>query len=202
MATAASAAAATTAGGGAGDKEPTDPAQLKADMQKCPRWILAKLQAERKLRSELEAQLKTLLPELDKYNAELETWKAKLALLEASELGDKDVVALTQEKQTQLRQLEEQLAQNELQINNKQKLLQKRNDEVNNFKGVIREMQESKKVATAQVMVAIEQKDNDLRKKQEEIERLKSDLARYANFLKTRVTSQLPFSPGAPTPSS
>eukprot|EP01102_Stenamoeba_stenopodia_P006049 TRINITY_DN1677_c1_g1_i2.p1 TRINITY_DN1677_c1_g1~~TRINITY_DN1677_c1_g1_i2.p1 ORF type:complete len:202 (-),score=84.09 TRINITY_DN1677_c1_g1_i2:143-748(-) len=191
----------TAAAAAAGDKEPTDPAQLKADMQKCPRWILAKLQSERKARSELETQLKTLLPELDKYNAELETWKAKLALLEASELGDKDMAAVTQEKLAQLQQLEEQLAQSELQINNKQKLLQKRNDEVNNFKGIIKEMQETKKVSTVQVKEAIEKKDNELRKKQEEIERLKSDLARYGNFLKTRVTSQLPFSPSpAPSP--
>lgn len=172
----------------AGDKEPTDPNQIKADMQKCPRWILAKLQAERKQRGELESQLKTMLPELDKLNAELEAWRMKLVLLEA-EMGDKDPEDISNEKQSQLRSLEEQLAQNETQINNKRKLLQRKNEEVANFKWHIKEMQESKQEATLKMKEALAQKDQDLRKKQEEIDKLKADISRYATFLKTRVSS-------------
>mmetsp|Transcript_52602 Transcript_52602/g.132284 ORF Transcript_52602/g.132284 Transcript_52602/m.132284 type:complete len:857 (-) Transcript_52602:20-2590(-) len=37
--------------------QPTNPEEVKADMQRCPKWILNKLQQERQLRKDAEAQL-------------------------------------------------------------------------------------------------------------------------------------------------
>lgn len=165
-------------------EEPTDPNQLKADMQKCPRWILAKLQSERKARSELEAQLKQLLPEVDKYNSELEAYKAKLVLLEA-ELNQKNVSEnITDNTLT----VQEQIEQIEAQIKNKQKLLLRKNDELQNYKKTIKELQDQNAVTTAQVKEQLEKKEQIIKSKQEEIDRIKTEISRYANFLKTRVS--------------
>jgi len=167
--------------------EPTDPAEMKADMQKCPRWILAKLQSERKNRTRLEADLSATIPEFERSRAELEGYRARVKLLEEEASANSSISQVLQEAKERLQSVEDAIKERDASIIETESQLEARKEELTRYKRFVKELQETKTKEHHQLKDSLIKMEANIQEKQELINKLKQDLSRYGSFLRTRV---------------
>eukprot|EP01102_Stenamoeba_stenopodia_P008638 TRINITY_DN250_c0_g1_i1.p1 TRINITY_DN250_c0_g1~~TRINITY_DN250_c0_g1_i1.p1 ORF type:complete len:1320 (-),score=388.27 TRINITY_DN250_c0_g1_i1:100-4059(-) len=158
-------------------QEPTDPEQIKADMRKCPRWILLKLQSERQEKGKAEAALKTTRDELGKICSEIEVVKQLVSRLEEKRGELEDIESRIKSSTSALEEKEIVLLQTD-------KLLQQKTEEAEKYRNFVKEVQEIKMKADNQVQELLKSKDREIAQKKEHIAKLETEAARFKNYIR------------------